>query len=147
MYIPPLKRFMETLGSGSAGNSSMDMLRMYMRAALAEDGVDDTWYLQKYTDVAGAIARGECPSAHEHFCSHGYFEDRRPRIFVVDEVWYAQQYRDVYADVRRGIVRSATEHYNNTGWEEGRAPREQDLPLVTQWNDLMSAHRQPAVWA
>jgi hypothetical protein len=66
---------------------------------------------------------------------------------VVDEAWYGQQYRDVYADVRRGIVRSATEHYNNTGWDEGRAPNEQDLPFVIHWNDLMSTHRQPTVWA
>jgi hypothetical protein len=147
MYIPPLKRFMESIGNGPAGTVAMDMLRMYMRAALAEGGVDEAWYLQKYPDVAAAISRGECPSAHEHFCAHGYFEDRRPRIFVVDEAWYAQQYRDVYADVRRGVVRSATEHYNNTGWSEGRAPTEPDLPLVTQWNDLITASRQPAGWA
>ena len=147
MYIPPLKRFSETLGGATGATAATEMLRMYLRAALADGGVDEAWYLQRYPDIAAAISRGECPSAFEHFCTHGYFEDRRPRIFVVDEAWYAQQYRDVYADIRRGIVRSATEHFNETGWSEGRAPSAEELPLVTQWNDLMAANRQPSVWA
>lgn len=34
-------------------------------------GFDETWYLAFYPDVAAAVARGDIPSALDHYRQHG----------------------------------------------------------------------------
>lgn len=142
-YLPPFRRIADCFGPDANASVVRGLLSLLVRALLARDGLDVAWYLAEYPDVAEAIARSGTGDhgAYEHFCSHGYFEERRPRIFQVDEEWYRQHYRDVAADIRRGVIESAAVHYNRMGWLEGRAPRAAALDDVRRWNDLLSAYR------
>ena len=141
-YFPPYKRVVPTDGIGASWALLAGVLGEFVRMALTPDGLDDDWYLREYPDVAAAIARGEIATALDHFCSYGYFEGRRPRVFDVDEPWYRQRYRDVATDIRRGVMASAVEHYNTLGWQEGRAPCGALIPDVSRWNALLGSLRR-----
>lgn len=51
----------------------------------AEFAVDETFYLDKYSDVAAAVVAGAVLSASEHFKKHGIFEGRIPNPNVGDQ--------------------------------------------------------------
>ena len=140
-YFPPYKRVELTDFPGESPVLLRGLLSELVRIALTPDGLDEQWYLHEYPDVAAAIARGEIVCCLDHFCTHGYFEERRPCLFEVDEAWYRQQYRDVASDIRRGVMGSAREHYNSQGWQEGRAPCLALLQDVNRWNARLGAHR------
>ena len=94
---------------------------------------DTTYYLTEYPDVAAAVARGQSPSAFEHYRTKGLREGRHPypgprkRTAVplyssFDEAWYLQAFPDVEAAVAAGIFLSAYDHWLDMGREEGRPP-------------------------
>ena len=84
--------------------------------------VDESWYLQRNEDVAGAIAGGMIASAQEHFSNDGYLEGRMPFPMTVDEQWYLEQNPDVAEGLRSGSVASAQAHFEDSGYREGRRP-------------------------
>ena len=84
--------------------------------------IDSRWYLERYPDVADAIARGAAASAAEHFAGDGYLEGRMPFPVTVDERFYLEQNPDVAEGIRAGAVASAQEHFEQSGYREGRRP-------------------------
>jgi hypothetical protein len=84
--------------------------------------VDEKWYLQKYPDVAAAIANGDYASASDHFSRFGYAERRMPYRVEVDENFYLSAYPDVAEAVRKGAYRSGQQHFEEAGFSEGRHP-------------------------
>jgi hypothetical protein len=121
----------------------MDLIKVLLRQAIATGYVDEAWYLKTYPDIGNAIAKGEVASASVHFREHGYFEDRRPRVFTVDEEWYRRKYPDVAADVRRRSIVSCAAHYIESGYLEGRIPTPGDEEEVNAWNQLLERYTHP----
>ncbi|MGE0418522.1 MAG: hypothetical protein AB7O80_17110 [Acetobacteraceae bacterium] len=103
-------------------------MRNMLRALLAQIPIDESWYLERYPDVATAIKSGKTKSAREHFVNSGYFEGRWPSPVAVDEEWYLATYPEVGRAVREGVVESAQRHFEQNGYKEGRRPwpRERD---------------------
>ena len=95
-------------------DSSAKILKYY-----AEDAVDETWYLARYSDVAAARM-----NPNFHFTEHGRNELRFPNSFAekigavstyVDFEWYLKEYPDVAA---AGM--DAQTHFRCYGRGEGR---------------------------
>lgn len=53
---------------------------MKARQSVTKEYFDEAWYLAKYPDVAGGVARGELPSGYDHFAAHGQREKREFRF-------------------------------------------------------------------
>jgi hypothetical protein len=140
MYIPPFSRLKSCIRNEAAMPLIVDMIKITLRSAISAGYLDEAWYLKTYSDIAQAVAKGEVPSAAVHFREHGYFEDRRPRAFVVDEDWYRRKYPDVAADVRRRVIQSCSVHYSDTGYAEGRIPTPQEEEEVVAWNHLIDRY-------
>lgn len=87
------------------------------------DLVDSDWYLERYPDVAEAIAREQVPSALEHYALSGLYEGRMPYSVPLDAAAYLRQHRDVAASVKSGEFESAQDHFATAGFAEGRAFR------------------------
>ena len=94
---------------------------------------DTAFYLAEYPDVAAAIARGESPSAFDHYRTKGLREGRRaypgpcrrtpvPVHSAFDEAWYLRAFPDVQAAVTSGMWLSGYDHWLDMGREEGRPP-------------------------
>lgn len=84
--------------------------------------LDEGWYLDRYPDVAGAIARGEVANARDHYVRYGYWENRMPYPIPIDEGWYMTSYPDVAQAVADGTFASAQDHFDQAGFQEGRFP-------------------------
>jgi hypothetical protein len=95
-----------------------DLVRMLLQVV----EVDETWYLEKYPDIAEAIRGGTIVSAREHFLSDGYFEGRLPFQIKVDEAWYLEQNPGVAEYIAQGKLESAQQHFDDNGYREGRRP-------------------------
>lgn len=89
---------------------------------IASVEVDEPWYLDRYIDVAKAIADNLVASASQHYCQSGYFEHRMPYYIAVDADWYTEQYGDVKEAISNKIFESAQTHFEIIGYEEGRHP-------------------------
>jgi tetratricopeptide (TPR) repeat protein len=82
-YIPPFNLVRNIAGITAAEGkprvtlSYGDFIKI-IRRLLAGVTVDEAWYLQRYVDVANAVAAGKVGSARQHFINHGYFEGRLP---------------------------------------------------------------------
>jgi hypothetical protein len=103
-------------------NISYDEILEIIRSFLLAIPVDEVWYLNKYSDVAKAIAEGRYKSAKHHFIDEGYFEGRLPGNIVVDQNWYLAKYPDVAEGLAKGTIKSINEHYRDHGYGEGRLP-------------------------
>jgi hypothetical protein len=93
-----------------------------VRAVLKAIEVDETWYLEKYPDVADAIKTGKVPSARDHFVYNGYFEGRLPFAINVDERWYLRENPGVADYIRAGRLDTGQQHFDHDGYREGRLP-------------------------
>jgi hypothetical protein len=95
-----------------------------LRQALPNIKFDENWYLQRYSDVANAVKRGEFASGHDHYIRAGYFEGRLPRRIPVDTEWYLEKYPDVQTAISRGEIKEPQEHFELYGFAETRLPSE-----------------------
>jgi hypothetical protein len=84
--------------------------------------LDEGWYLERYPDVAEAIASGAVADVRGHYTRYGYWENRMPYRILVDEPWYMQAYPDVAAAVAEQAFASGQEHFDLVGYQEGRFP-------------------------
>jgi hypothetical protein len=94
-----------------------------LAAAIKQKGeFDERFYLESYPDIAAAVRNRKIASGLDHYLETGYFENRRPKRFIVDEAYYLKENPDVAEGIRRGVVKSAQEHFDNAGFAEGRLP-------------------------
>ncbi len=91
-----------------------------MRAAFA-DTVPDSWYLNRYPDVAGAVKSGVFKAGADHFVTSGLYEGRIPYAIEIDEAEYLKVHRDVAKAIDAGTFTSASDHFYRSGFNEGRA--------------------------
>ena len=89
---------------------------------------DEDFYLQRHTDVAEALARGEIPSGWRHYEFAGRRERREVRVLDFDERHYLRAYPQAVEDIASGLAADAVEHYLSFGKGRGylrnlRAPR------------------------
>jgi hypothetical protein len=82
---------------------------------------DEQWYLDRYPDVADAIASGKLASAREHYVRFGYFEGRLPGLNGFD----AEAYCSIYPDLEHILVEPRSDsrakaHFVEYGYREGR---------------------------
>ncbi len=93
-----------------------------IRRVIAGVAVDETWYLERYPDIADAIRQGIVPSPKAHFVNDGYFEGRWPFAINVDEVFYLKENPGVAEYVAKGDLESGQQHFDENGYKEGRLP-------------------------
>ena len=79
----------------------------------------ESFYLQRYSDVAEAVANGTVKSGLEHFNQFGKFESRSSSAFF-DQSLYLNQNLDVAQALQNKTITSAFDHYINFGQKEGR---------------------------
>ncbi|WP_157033630.1 hypothetical protein [Belnapia moabensis] len=99
-----------------------DTLKVILRIVLDATPIDEDLYLDRYPDVAKAVASGVYRSAREHLTTVGYFEGRSAWPDQFDETAYLKAYPDVADAVASGSLRSAFEHFTHSGAIEGRLP-------------------------
>ena len=85
---------------------------------LPSDEYDDEWYLQKYSDVAEAVLRGDWISGYTHFCNTGRSEGRLG-VPQINEAWYRKAYPLSVQEIATGRARDCTEHYLKFGRYRG----------------------------
>jgi hypothetical protein len=92
------------------------------RPRVASVRFDPAFYTARYPDIQQALDAGTIASAHEHYLSRGYYENRLPYEISVDEPWYLE----AYADVRQAVIEqkftSGQDHFDTVGFREGRLP-------------------------
>jgi hypothetical protein len=124
-YFPPLAAFLQRLGLSQieeVNAVSRDRLVSLFQLMLEALPFNQEAYLERYPDVAKAVALGVYSSARHHFQTAGYFEGREPWPAQVDEAYYLQTYPDVAAEIRALRIQSAQEHFELHGRREGRIP-------------------------
>jgi hypothetical protein len=84
-------------------------------------GFDEALYLERYEDVAQAVARGEWPSGYTHYCSVGRSEGRSAAP-EIDEPWYRKSYPMASRDIEAGLASNFTDHYLRIGRHRGYLP-------------------------
>jgi hypothetical protein len=99
-----------------------DTLKAVLRIVLNATPIDEELYLDRYPDVAKAVASGIYRSAREHLTTVGYFEGRSAWPDQFDEEAYLKAYPDVADAVASGSLHSAFEHFTHSGAIEGRLP-------------------------
>lgn len=100
----------------------MNFLSTVLASRIGKIEVDESWYLERYPDIVGAIARGACASARDHYVMHGFYEHRLPHQITVDEDWYLDQHDDVRRAVSSREFASGQQHFDDIGFREGRLP-------------------------
>ncbi|MGH7044457.1 MAG: hypothetical protein ACREFY_20325 [Acetobacteraceae bacterium] len=86
-----------------------------MRAAF-----DEAFYLERYPDVAAAVALGGYPSGRDHYVHEGFAERREP--FRLDRAWYAAAYPLAAVEVGQGDFADFHHHYVAVGAARGYRP-------------------------
>jgi len=84
-------------------------------------GFDEALYLERYDDVAQAVARGEWSSGYMHYCVVGRSEGRSGSP-EVDEAWYRKSYPMAHQAVDAGLAASFQDHYLRIGRHRGYLP-------------------------
>jgi hypothetical protein len=126
-YLPPFEVLKSYLTVSKVKDELMvscsyQKLIEMLRQVIIGVEVDDTWYLERYPDVAEAIKQGILQSARLHFVNDGYFEGRLPFPIKVDERYYLTQNSGVAEYVRKGVLKSGQQHFEENGYAEGRLP-------------------------
>lgn len=93
-----------------------------IRRIVSRISVNEAWYLAKYPDIAGAVARQSFQSATHHYRAYGFFEDRLPNCIIVDDSYYLSTYPDVADQLAASGIASAQSHFETYGFKEGRLP-------------------------
>lgn len=85
------------------------------RRLIAGSGLFDvSYYLMNGADVEAAVGAGADPV--QHFCLHGWRENRRPNLFL-DPGWYRSRYGDVLAAEENPLA-----HFIRSGERAGCRP-------------------------
>ena len=144
MYVIPYKVICRALVSSSKQTDSgctpiaLAVIRCLLKDAISIMPFDEEAYLDSNPDVAAAIRRGEINSAHAHYISDGYFEDREGANQIFDELWYVRHYSDVAKAIKTGAWLTGRHHYNNDGIFEWRSPNQNALLDVERWRNLLT---------
>ena len=82
-YLPPFEVLRSFLAITNVEGELMvscsyENLIQMLRQMIIGVEVDESWYLQRYPDIAEAIELGDIGSAQEHFDSNGFAEGRLP---------------------------------------------------------------------
>jgi Phytanoyl-CoA dioxygenase (PhyH) len=83
---------------------------------------DERWYLDRYPDVAAAIADGAFWSGWQHFATVGAAEGREGHV-VVDVDWYVRSYPQLGGEIDVNDPTQVAEHYHRVGRHRGYLPR------------------------
>lgn len=126
-YLPPFELLKSYLTISNVKGELMvscsyENLIQMMRQIIIGVEVDEPWYLERYPDIAEAIAQGLVQSPRLHFVNDGYFEGRLPFPILVDERYYLAQNTEVADYVRKGMLESGQQHFDENGYAEGRLP-------------------------
>jgi hypothetical protein len=126
-YIPPFEALKGLMTVSNAGgeltvSASYEDFVDLVRTVIACVEVDEAWYLQRYPDIAEAIAAGSVKSAAQHFKENGYLEGRQPFPIQINERWYLEHNPGVSEHVRKGLLKSGQQHFDEHGYSEGRLP-------------------------
>ncbi len=126
-YIPPFaylksKATTDTVNGQTMVHMSHDELVEMLRSIIINMDMDETWYMQRYPDVAEAVRAGTFKSAKDHFVNNGYFEGRMPFPIQVDERYYLSRYPELAESIRREVIASGQQHFDENGYLEGRRP-------------------------
>lgn len=145
MFVPPYQIMAEAIRPSLDGPRVTErvllpraMFQLMLRLLLEQVPFDEQDYLSRNPDVAEAVARGDVPSARQHFVSKGYFEGRSGGCPIVDDDWYLKANADVAREVRKGAIGSARDHYVAAGAQEWRSPSRQDSALVEEWKQALA---------
>ncbi len=92
------------------------------QAQVAKVFFDPEFYVLRYPDIGEALLAGTIASAHAHYLTRGYYENRMPYEISVDEEWYLDAYADVKQAVLKQAFDSGQEHFDTIGYREGRLP-------------------------
>ena len=98
-YLPPFEVLKSLLTISNIKGELMvscpyENIVQMLRQVIIGVEVDEQWYLERYPDIAEAIANGQVQSARLHFVNDGYFEGRMPFPIHVDERYYLSQNRE-----------------------------------------------------
>jgi hypothetical protein len=126
-YLPPFEVLKSYLTISNVKGELMvtcsyESLVQMLRQLIIGVQVDEAWYLERYPDIAEAIAQGVVQSPRIHFVNDGYFEGRLPFPIKVDERYYLGQNTGVADYVRKGMLESGQQHFDENGYVEGRLP-------------------------
>jgi hypothetical protein len=119
------------------------VFRLLVEAAVAGQAFDEISYLRANPDVAKSVREGDCPGAHVHYTSLGYYEDRSVGKAGFDEAWYLERYPDVKQAVAAGNVRSGLDHYCGGGMKEWRSPNAEAEADVFRWHQAITQGAPP----
>ena len=78
---------------------------------------DEVFYLDRYADIATAVAAGHLPSGAHHYRHHGFSEGREP--CAVDRAWYCQTYPIAAVELGQGDAVDPVDHWITLGRERG----------------------------
>lgn len=95
---------------------------LFLKSLAANVVVNESWYLQRYADVAEAMQNGSVSSATEHYRLFGFRENRQPYPIQIDETFYLKQNPDVEQAVKQQVFASGQQHFEQRGFQEGRLP-------------------------
>jgi hypothetical protein len=126
-YLPPfeiLKSYLSlsTVRREMRVSCTYENFIQMVRRLIADVPVDESWYLERYPDIAEAIRHGVVASPKYHFVHDGYFEGRVPFPIRVDEQYYLTQNPGVAEYVQKGDLKSGQQHFDEHGYKEGRLP-------------------------
>jgi len=142
-YLPDFHEFLRAfpqLSNPEANGTvtvSVSFLRFLISELAARIPFDDAFYGSTYPDVADAVRRGQIPSLHDHFCSTGFFEGRKPGLRHVDRAWYLRQYEDLNRAFSTGALADAAKHFNETGQFEDRVGSRYQYEEREKWRSRL----------
>ncbi|MGN6470407.1 MAG: hypothetical protein ACTHLC_12580 [Rhizobiaceae bacterium] len=94
---------------------------MILTEMLQAASFDEEWYLERYPDIADAVAAGEIASGREHYIRFGYFEGRLPGLNGFNSELYCRIYPDLeHILLQPGSDGRAKAHFVEHGYREGR---------------------------
>lgn len=135
LSLPRLRTQMVALGICEADADDLHVARLYFsgrcRIISPNDFFDETWYCERYADVAALIRGGKCISGFIHFMKHGITQGLWPNQILhaqaqacmvpelpkeaLDEVAYVNRYPGAGAFLAAFPSLSALDHYNLYG--------------------------------
>ena len=88
----------------------------------AQTDFDETFYLNRYPDVAAAVKRRGWKSGWHHYVGPGRREGRQARILGFDEAFYVRSYPQVAEEIAAGSATNPVDHYTRFGKARGYLP-------------------------
>ncbi|MFB2924207.1 hypothetical protein [Aerosakkonema funiforme] len=125
---PDVNSAVNTPGGFFSGIEHFDRFGRFEGRVNVSPYYNENAYLQKYPDVAAAVASGAYSSGLQHFVEVGYDEGRASPLgtgetgLLNSEDVYLRKYPDVAAAVANRVFRSGYDHFLQVGRKEGRSP-------------------------